>query len=38
MSEFKIDVEAICKKCFERFEGVLLEKYGMTLDEIAVLS
>ena len=37
MAEFKIDVEAIGKKCFEYFEGVLLEKYGMTLDELAVL-
>lgn len=37
MAEFKIDIEAIGKKCFEHFEGVLLEKYGMTLDELAEL-
>lgn len=37
MDEFKIDVEAIGKKCFEYFESILLEKYGMTLDELAEL-
>lgn len=37
MAEFKIDVEAIGKNLFEYFESILLEEYGMTLDELAEL-
>lgn len=37
MAEFKIDVEALGKKCFDEFHRILLDEYGMTLDELARL-